>query len=63
MYSQMIKFGNNSDILNTSTNKLKLSSCMCSKVLIADDEQFNVTVLEGLLDFYDIKCDSAYNGL
>jgi hypothetical protein len=59
----MIRFDSNSDILNSSKNKLKLSLCNCNKVLIADDEPFNVKVLEDLLDFYGIKCDSAYNGL
>jgi CheY-like chemotaxis protein len=30
--------------------------------LIADDEPFNLIALEGLLDTYNIKCDTAYNG-
>jgi len=36
--------------------------CFCSKVLIVDDNLFNIMALETILDFLKIKWDSAYSG-
>ena len=38
------------------------SSCSCPKVLIVDDDPFNLTALEQHLNKLDIKCDWAFNG-
>jgi len=38
--------------------------CKCPKILIVDDEPFNLIALEGLLNQLDIEnIDKAYNGL
>jgi PleD family two-component response regulator len=39
------------------------NSCKCSKILVVDDEAFNIVVMEGLLNEVGIyKVDRAYNG-
>jgi len=48
--------------LATSNNGT--SSCMCSKVLVADDEPFNIFVMEKLLNRQGVfKLDNASDGL
>ena len=38
-------------------------SCKCSKILVVDDEAFNIIVMEGLLNEFGItRVDRAYNG-
>ena len=38
--------------------------CKCPKILIVDDEPFNLIALEGLLNYLDIdNIEKAYNGL
>jgi len=37
-------------------------TCSCSKVLIVDDNPFNIMALETILGTLDISCDSVYNG-
>ncbi|CAD8155452.1 unnamed protein product [Paramecium pentaurelia] len=39
-----------------------LNSDCCSRVLIVDDEYFNIQCLKLLMTKYQSKCDSAYNG-
>ncbi|CAD8210902.1 unnamed protein product [Paramecium octaurelia] len=39
-----------------------LKSDCCSRVLIVDDEYFNIQCLKLLMTKYQSKCDSAYNG-
>ncbi|CAD8196328.1 unnamed protein product [Paramecium pentaurelia] len=39
-----------------------LKSECCSRVLIVDDEYFNIQCLKLLMSKYQSKCDSAYNG-
>ena len=36
--------------------------CGCCRVLIADDEPFNVMALEALLSKHGIECDSVFDG-
>jgi CheY-like chemotaxis protein len=38
------------------------SSCLCSKILIVDDNPFNTMAFETILDSMNIKCDSVYSG-
>ncbi|CAD8122278.1 unnamed protein product [Paramecium sonneborni] len=39
-----------------------LNSDCCSRVLIVDDEYFNIQCLKLLMNKYQSRCDSAYNG-
>jgi len=39
-----------------------LKSKCCNKVLIADDEYFNILCLQMILSKVNVKCDHAYNG-
>ena len=38
------------------------NSCLCSKVLIVDDNTYNILVLQTLLSANNVKCDSVYDG-
>ena len=64
-----------SDLLNQSPTQKLLSSslrptvttttpagCSCPKLLIVDDDSFNLIALEQLLSKLKIPCDQAYNG-
>ena len=43
--------------------KQNLHNCECAKILIVDDEAFNIIALEGLLHQLKItKVDRAFNG-
>ena len=43
-------------------SKFSIQSCKCPKVLIVDDDAFNLTALELHLIKLDIPCDTAFNG-
>ena len=55
--------------LNSSISVVSVKSepeitvkCLCPKVLIVDDNAFNIMALETILGSLDIKCDSVYSG-
>ena len=41
---------------------LLLEPCLCPRILIVDDNPFNVVAFETILNSLDIKCDSVFNG-
>jgi len=38
------------------------NQCKCPKILIVDDDCFNIMALERMLKFLDLKCDCVYEG-
>ena len=60
------KSSHNYSKFNTFLSKPSLSppeQCQCPKILIVDDDAFNLTALELHLLKLGISCDSAFNGL
>ena len=51
---------NNTTLPNPLTSKWK---CSCVKVLVVDDDGFNLYAMKILLENYNIKIDTANNGL
>jgi signal transduction histidine kinase len=41
---------------------LSTATCACNKILIVDDDCFNIIALENMLKSIHYKCDIAYNG-
>lgn len=38
------------------------NTCICNKILIVDDNAFNILALETLLKSLGYKCDTAFDG-
>ena len=50
-------------MIKSMPSKLIMSGCSCPKMLIVDDEPFNLIVLEGLLEKINIpNVDKTFNG-
>lgn len=41
---------------------VKTNKCSCNQILLADDDPFNLIVLEGLINLYDVKVDKVCDG-
>lgn len=48
--------------LLTSVIKFKLTGPCCKKVLLVDNDHYNLLVLQFILQKYGIQCDKATNG-
>jgi CheY-like chemotaxis protein len=44
-------------------NLNKEINCECAKILVVDDEPFNILCIQKLLDNWELKIDKANNGL
>jgi PleD family two-component response regulator len=49
-----------------ASDKLNLNkdiNCKCAKILVVDDEPFNILCIQKMLDNLDLKIDKANNGI
>ena len=65
--SKGMKSCNSSLVMSPTGEKSELDafitqSCSCSKVLLVDDNPFNIMAFETILNSLGVKCDSVYSG-
>jgi len=54
---RLLRKSSSDEVTQVSTSK-----CVCSPILVVDDDTFNVMALESLLKLLNFTCDSVYNG-
>mgnify|MGYP000848322698 FL=1 len=62
-YNSAYKFSKFNTFSKKTTTSPKKCVCACPKILIVDDDAFNLTALELHLLKLGLSCDSAFNGL
>jgi len=51
-----------SDVVLRANSKRSSICCNCAKILVVDDDPFNIIALESLLKSVDLKCEVSYHG-
>jgi signal transduction histidine kinase/CheY-like chemotaxis protein len=47
---------------SSQEEETKLAECRCNKILVVDDDCFNILAVQAILKQLKISCDTAYNG-
>mmetsp|Transcript_16867 Transcript_16867/g.16124 ORF Transcript_16867/g.16124 Transcript_16867/m.16124 type:complete len:114 (+) Transcript_16867:1899-2240(+) len=63
IYSQFL----NQEDIQVALEEAKCESfenqiCSCNRILVADDEPFNIISIEGILERFDLTIDKAFDG-